>query len=163
MATATAEARAQSHSLEVRRTIRAPRQRVFDAWTKADQMKAWHAPGPNGPSLAEIDLRVGGSYRIHMRGLNGGEHQAFGVYTEVDPPKKVAYTWNWVEMPNMGETLVTIDFVERGDSTEVVLRHSGLPSAAGEKHTEGWNAILDKLCEHFGSPTSGEVHQACTD
>src|SRR3954467_14261328 len=81
--------------LEVRRLIRAPRQRVFDAWTKAEELKAWHAPGPLTVSLAEIDLRVGGAYRIHMQAPDGSEHRASGVYREIDPPRKVVYTWGW--------------------------------------------------------------------
>lgn len=164
MATAAAETRAQSHSLEVRRTIRAPRQRVFDAWTQADQIRAFHAPGPMTVSLIEVDLRVGGAYRLHMLKPDGVESQASGVYTEVDPPRRVAYTWNWANHPEMQNTIVSLDFIERGDSTEVVLRHTGLPSEEeARKHNEGWSAIADKLCEHFGSPTSGVVHEACTD
>ncbi|MDB5876348.1 MAG: Activator of Hsp90 ATPase 1 family protein, partial [Ramlibacter sp.] len=67
-------------TLEVRRTIRAPRQRVFDAWTKTEELKAWHAPGPLTVTLAEIDLRPGGKYRIHMTEPNGTDHKVSGVY-----------------------------------------------------------------------------------
>ena len=56
----------QVPSLEVRRTIRAPRTTVFDAWTTPDELKRWHAPGPLHVELAELDVRVGGAYRIHM-------------------------------------------------------------------------------------------------
>ena len=47
-------------TLEVRRTIRAPRQRVYDAWTQAEELKRWHAPGPLTVSLVEMDVRPGG-------------------------------------------------------------------------------------------------------
>ncbi|MEP7344547.1 MAG: SRPBCC domain-containing protein [Gemmatimonadaceae bacterium] len=133
-------------TLQVRRIIRAPRQRVFDAWTKAEELKAWHAPGPLTVSLAEIDLRPGGSYRIHMREPDGNEHRASGVYREVDAPRKVVYTWGWDGDHPVKDSVVTIEFHERGDVTEVVLTHAGIvddPERAN--HEKGWIAIMDKL------------------
>lgn len=133
-------------ALEVRRTIRAPRQRVFDAWTKTEELKAWHAPGPLTVSLAEIDLRPGGKYRIHMREPDGKEHRASGVYLEVDPPKKVVYSWGWDGDHPVKDSTVTIEFFERGDSTEVVLTHEGI-THDGQRidHEKGWLSIMDKL------------------
>ncbi len=137
-------------SLEVRRTIRAPRQRVFDAWTKAEELKAWHAPGPLTVSLAEIDLRPGGAYRIHMRAPDGTEHRVSGVYREIDPPKKVVYTWGWDGDHPVKDSVVTIEFHDRGASTEVVLRHAGISHDKERTgHTEGWTSILDKFEAHF--------------
>ena len=133
-------------TLQVRRTIRAPRQRVFDAWTKAEELKAWHAPGPLTVSLAELDLRPGGSYRIHMRDPGGAEHRVSGVYREVDPPRKVVYTWGWEGDHSVKDSVVTIEFHERGDATEVVLTHAGIvEDAERANHEQGWTAILDKL------------------
>src|SRR5262245_40600129 len=82
-------------TLEVRRTIRAPRQRVFDAWTKAEELNRWHSPGPSTVDLAEVDLRVGGKWRIDMRGAGGEAWQVHGVYREIDPPRRLVYTWSW--------------------------------------------------------------------
>ena len=140
-------------TLEVRRTIRAPRQRVFDAWTKAEELKKWHAPGPLTVSLAEIDLREGGRYRIHMREPDGKEHKVSGMYREIDPPKKIVYTWGWDGDHPVKDSIVTIEFFERGDATEVVLTHSGIAHDGERKsHTEGWTAILEKLAAHFEAP-----------
>lgn len=135
-------------TVEVRRTIRSPRQRVFDAWTKAEELKAWHAPGPLTVSHAEIDLRPGGTYRIHMRAPDGAEHRVIGVYREVDPPRKLVYTWGWEGEGDhtVKDSVVTLEFHERGDATEVVLTHTGiLDEQERSKHEEGWTAILDKL------------------
>ena len=132
--------------VQVRRTFRAPRQRVFDAWTKAEEIKAWHAPGPLTVSLAEIDLRPGGKYRIHMVEPDGKEHRASGVYREVDPPKKVVYTWGWDGDHPVKDSTVTLEFFERGDATEVVLTHAGITAAkARTSHESGWPSIMDKL------------------
>jgi len=133
-------------SLEVRRTIRAPRQRVFDAWTKTEEIKAWHAPGPLTVSFAEIDLRPGGKYRIHMIEPGGKEHRASGEYRLVDPPNKVVYSWGWDGDHPVKDSTVTIEFFERGEFTEVVLTHAGITHDGERKgHTEGWTSIMDKL------------------
>jgi uncharacterized protein YndB with AHSA1/START domain len=139
-------------TLEVRRVIRAPRQRVFDAWTKADEIKKWHAPGPLSVTQADVDFRVGGAYRIHMTEPDGKEHRAVGVYREIDPPKKVVYTWTWENDGHVKDSVVTLEFLERGDSTEVVLRHDGLPNEKERTdHGHGWSAILDKLAAEYGA------------
>jgi uncharacterized protein YndB with AHSA1/START domain len=134
-------------TLEVRRTIRAPRQRVFDAWTKAEELKKWHAPGPLTVPTAEVDLRVGGNYRINMRAPDGANHIVMGTYREIDPPKRLVYTWSWENRPI--DSLVTIEFHDLGDSTEVVLRHD-LPSEQERtQHEQGWVGCLAKLESMF--------------
>jgi uncharacterized protein YndB with AHSA1/START domain len=138
--------------VEVRRTIHAPRQRVFDAWTKAEEIKAWHAPGPMTVSRADIDLRPGGAYRIHMVAPTGEEHRVVGTYREVDPPRRVVYTWQWETGIDQTVTTVSLDFIERGADTEVVLRHEGFSrDEARASHEQGWTAIMDKLAAHFAS------------
>jgi len=134
---------ATTKTLEIRRTIRAPRQRVFDAWTKPEELNKWHAPGPLTTPHAAVDLRVGGTYTIHMRTPEGKDHIVSGTYRVVDPPRRLVYTWSWKERPI--DSIVTIEFHERENATEVVLRHE-LPSEdeAG-KHEQGWIGCLVKL------------------
>jgi uncharacterized protein YndB with AHSA1/START domain len=147
-----AKAAAAPPTLEVRRTIRAPRQRVFDAWTQAEELKRWHAPGPMTVSLAEIDLRVGGAFRIHMVAPSGEEHRVVGTYREVDPPNHLRYTWQWETGTDATVSTVTIDFVERGSETEVILTHVDLSrEEARVSHLQGWTAIMDKLSTHFAA------------
>ncbi|HJQ10289.1 MAG TPA: SRPBCC domain-containing protein [Gemmatimonadaceae bacterium] len=142
MATQTAPAT----SLQVRRVIKAPRPRVFEAWTKADEITRWHAPGPLTVSLAEIDARPGGKYRIHMRQPDGIEHKVSGVYREVDPPKRLVYTWGWEGDHPVKDSVVTVEFLERGSGTEVVLTHEGFPTEKErDDHEKGWTSILEKL------------------
>ena len=137
--------------VQVRRTIHAPRQRVFDAWTNAEEVKAWHAPAGLTVTLAEIDLRPGGAYRIHMRSPDGKEHRASGVYREVDPPQKVVYSWGWDGDHPVKDSTVTLEFFERGDSTEVVLTHAGISDAKERTgHESGWTSIMDKLESYAG-------------
>ena len=141
-----ASTEARGEALEVRRTIAAPRQRVFEAWTTPAELKRWAGPGPFVTPLAEVDLRVGGHYRIHMREPNGSEHRVFGVYREVDPPRRLVYTWSWENDPEIVESVVTVEFHERGNATEVVLRHEGFPTKESrDRHETGWGGCLKKL------------------
>ena len=143
MATRT---QAKGEALEVRRTFAAPRQRVFDAWTRPEALKRWAAPGAMTAPGAEVDLRVGGSYRIHMSAPDGKEHRVIGVYREVDPPRRLVYTWTWETNPDVTDSVVTVEFLERGASTEVVLRHEALPSVESrDRHAVGWGGCMDKL------------------
>ena len=146
MASTTRHPATTEHTLEIRRTLAASRERVFDAWTRAEELRKWFAPGPLTTAVAESDLRVGGLYRITMRGPDGKEHTVRGVYQIVDPPKRLVFTWKWDDKPSAGESTVTVEFNERGRSTEVVLRHEGLPNEKEvAEHTHGWNGCLEKL------------------
>jgi glutathione S-transferase len=146
MASTTRQPEQSELTLEVRRTFAAPRQRVFDAWTRAEELRRWFAPGPLTTAVAEVDLRVGGRYRVTMRGPDGAEHTVTGVYRAIEPPKRLVYSWRWEDKPSAGESTVTVEFHERGRSTEVVLRHEGLPSAKEiAEHEHGWNGCLEKL------------------
>jgi uncharacterized protein YndB with AHSA1/START domain len=74
----------------------------------------------------------------------GSTYVCFGEFQEVDPPNKVVYTWSW-EPPEMdvGRTLVTVEFHERGDATELVLTHEKFPTAeAASEHSKGWTGCL---------------------
>jgi uncharacterized protein YndB with AHSA1/START domain len=144
MAATTKQASGVETTLEIRRLIPAPRQRVFDAWTNAKELDRWSAPGPM-TARAEVDLRVGGRYRLTMRGPDGVERRVGGVYREIDPPAKLVYTWKWEESA-MPDSVVTVEFHDRGKQTEVVLRHDGLVDPDSRaRHEHGWNGCLDKL------------------
>jgi uncharacterized protein YndB with AHSA1/START domain len=97
-------------------------------------------------AVTEVDLRVGGRYRIHMREPEGKEHRVVGVYREVDPPRRLVYTWTWETDPIVTDSIVTVEFNERGGSTEVVLRHEKLPTVEKrDGHNAGWVVCLEQL------------------
>jgi uncharacterized protein YndB with AHSA1/START domain len=133
-------------TLEIRRTFAAPRERVFNAWTRAEELRRWFSPGPMTTPVAEVDLRVGGRYRIVMRAPDGAEHTVTGVYRTIDAPRRLVFTWQWADKPDPVETIVTIDFKEQGKSTEVLLRHEGHPTETERaSHEHGWHGCLEKL------------------
>lgn len=146
MATTTKAAEQHAATLEIRRLIPAARERVFDAWTQAKELDRWSAPSPM-TARAEVDLRVGGRYRIVMRGPEGVDRTVGGVYRVVERPSKLVYTWKW-EGNAMGESIVTVEFHDRGKETEVVLRHDGLTDPDSRaRHEHGWKGCLDNLVD----------------
>jgi uncharacterized protein YndB with AHSA1/START domain len=133
------------HVLELRRTFNAPRARVFAAWTRPEELSRWSAPGPM-TGQAEVDLRVGGRYRITMSNPDGTARVVGGEYKVVDPPARLVYTWAWIDRPNPAQTVVTVEFHDKGTSTEVHLRHEGFHTEEDcKRHEQGWNGGLAKL------------------
>ena len=131
-------------TLEVRRTFRAARQRVFDALTKAEELKRWHSAGPTTVDATEVDLRVGGKWRVDMRTPEGRTYYVSGSYQEIDPPSRLVYTWKWDT--DLDYSQVTVEFHDLGDATEIVLRHDGLATPKSRAdHERGWLAGFAKL------------------
>ena len=142
----TREQQRSAVTLRLRRTFAAPPERVFRAWTTPEEMKQWKAPGDMTTPVAEVDLRPGGKYRIHMRAPDGAEHHLVGVYRTVEPPRKLVYTWRWQDDPDAPETLVTVEFLDRGGATDLVLTHDLFPNEeASKRHETGWTGCFEKL------------------
>ena len=134
--------------IQLNRVFEASREAVYAAWTDTEAIKQWFGPSTCSAQEAELDLRVGGEYRIKMKTEEFGEIELKGIYKEVSPQERLAYSWEWLSEPlcGMGETSVVVEFVDLGDSTEVRLTHDGFPEAeAAENHNEGWSGTLDKL------------------
>jgi uncharacterized protein YndB with AHSA1/START domain len=132
-------------TLLVRRTIRAPADRIFDAWTRPEHLRAWWGPRPVTCSGAEVDLRVGGHYRIDNALPDGTTLAIRGSFRTVDRPHKLVYTWRMGAEPL--ESLVTVRFEPSGDdATDVIIVHEQLPNqATHDSHDEGWNGCLEGL------------------
>jgi uncharacterized protein YndB with AHSA1/START domain len=135
-------------TLNLTRTYSAPREEVFRAWTEPEALKRWFAPSDEfSTPIAEVDLRVGGAYRIGMKPPDQEDmFIVVGTYREVQPPERLVFTWSWEEGMDVGETLVTVEFRDLGGSTEVVLTHELFPNEqARDKHNEGWSGCLERL------------------
>ena len=137
-------------TLQVRRTFPAPRHKVFEAWTQAEKLTKWlcRVTEQHSTKILELDVRVGGRYRLEVTTPEGDRYHLSGTYQEVQPPERLVFTWSWEGDPNFGETLVMVDFRARGNSTEVILTHERFPNAkARDQHTMGWNGCFDRLAE----------------
>jgi uncharacterized protein YndB with AHSA1/START domain len=133
-------------SLRIERVFDAPCEQVFDAWTNPEVLRRWWTAHPDGSTpVAEVDLRVGGRYRLTMQLPDGSRHTVGGEYHEVVRPSKLVYSWQWEQ--GGGESghvsTVTVSFHGRDERTLVVLEHTGLADAQSrDRHAEGWSACL---------------------
>jgi uncharacterized protein YndB with AHSA1/START domain len=133
----------------MKRVIRAPRPLVFDALTEPDELAKWWGPsGFTAPSV-EVDLRVGGSYRIAMQPPDGDLFYLAGEFREIDPPARLAYTFRWEDPdPDDQETLVTLTLRDLGASTEVIVTQGEFATEGRRAlHHQGWTDSLDRLQE----------------
>src|SRR5215472_9328213 len=84
-------------SFTLSRVVEAPSERVFAAWTEPKMLKRWWGPPGFTTPTAEVDLRVGGAYKLAMTSPGGDTYVVFGKFVTIDAPKKLAYTWAWEE------------------------------------------------------------------
>ena len=147
---ATPEVRPET-TLRLERTIAAPREKVFAAWTQAEAVVRWFAPGAAYRcAVPVLEPRPGGVYRIEMAHSGGNVHFVGGVYREVVPPSRLVFTWGWEKNPERGETLVTVELFEDGPRTRLVLTHELFPSVeVRDSHATGWTGGLDHLVKMF--------------
>jgi uncharacterized protein YndB with AHSA1/START domain len=98
------------------RVFDAPRQMVFDAFTRPELLKRWF--GPRGWSLVvcEVDLKVGGEFRYVLRGPDGRDMGMRGVYREIAPPDRSVHMESFDDFPG-AESQVTTVLVERDGKT----------------------------------------------
>lgn len=137
------------HSLSLTRILPAARQAVFAAWTTAASVQQWMCPEAVSIPLVELDVRVGGAFRVDML-IDGVVVSHTGVYREVTPPEKVVFTWTSANTLGQ-ETLVTIILRALSDDrTELRLTQTLLPTdATTQQHTRGWTQILDHLMSYL--------------
>jgi uncharacterized protein YndB with AHSA1/START domain len=134
--------------LVVRRIIKAPIGRVFDAWTEPEQLRRWWGPRPVRCSDATLDLRVGGAYRIGNQLPDGSVIWISGEFEVVEPPGKLVYSWRveGKDSPSAECSRVTVHFEPCADGTEVIVIHERIDSEATRTdHEHGWNGCLDGL------------------
>jgi len=140
-------------ALIVRRTIRASAARVFEAWTRPEHLRRWWGPAGVQCTAAEVDLRVGGGYRIANRLPSGDVVWISGVFEQVEPPRLLVYTWQTAASAS-GSERVTVRFRDAGDGTEVVVVHARIPDApTRDGHEAGWQGCFDGLEALFETPS----------
>lgn len=135
----------QDFTLQLNHTYPVKRERVFNAWTKSEQLAHWWGPEGFKTTIEEMNVEAGGNYKFNMHAPDGETHVLTGQYMEIVPNEKLVFTWKWengdAAFPS---TTVTIDFLDKGDSTEVVVTHTDLPSEeAANNHNFGWTSSLE--------------------
>ena len=146
-------AQTEQLTLAIKRFIKAPRDRVYAAWTDPAQLKQWF--GPESVQTLELiaDARVGGEFRWDLSNAEGEKMTVRGEYRELQPDKKIVFTWQWDddEVWEKHTSVVTVELSDRDGGTELVLTHEQLPNEKSrDGHMGGWNSALDKLEKWFG-------------
>ena len=141
------DARPSELTLHLERSLHAPASLVYEACTEPDLLAEWW--GPNGfttPGI-EIDVRVGGRYRIAMQPPEGELFYLNGEFLEVDPPTRLAYTFRWEDPdPDDQETVVTISLRDAGESMEFIVDQGPFATEARhDLHHAGWTESLVRL------------------
>jgi len=132
--------------LELELVLHASRERTFRALTEPAALASWWGPSGFTTTEIELDLRVGGGYRIGMQPPSGELFYLAGEFLDIDPPRRVVYTFRWEDPdPDDRETVVTLSLAA-GDATVVSLRQGEFATAARlELHRSGWTDSFGKL------------------
>ena len=131
--------------ISVKRLLKAPRERVFDAWTRPDLMARWFAPKGDWTVAVASDFRIGGRYELDMRDTEGGRHLQFGHYREIVPVSRLVFTWSCPDLAVV-DSIVTVELVDHGERTELLLTHELPPDPKVRRgHEEGWEGCLGNL------------------
>lgn len=131
----------------VRRKIRATRPFLFKAWTDPARFFCWFGPKAWLVERCEVDARPGGAWRAWLKRGDGASICVGGVYTEVEPERRIAFTWDNDERgrPTEVTSLVTVEFTEIADGVEVSITHRELSTGQAVDMDVGWNSTLDSL------------------
>jgi uncharacterized protein YndB with AHSA1/START domain len=135
-------------TLVVRRRIYAAPEKLFAAWTRPEHLMRWWGPEGVACPAAEIDLRVGGSYRIANRFPDGTLIWIVGVFELIEPHSRLIYTWKLESQYGPAER-VTVSFEPVGAATEVIVTHERIcDEATRSGHERGWIGCLASLAEY---------------
>ncbi len=135
-------------AVQIRRRFDAPPARVYDAFANINALAELIRPEDVKIEEAHADVREGGEYKIVLRMADDELWTLHGVYRVVSPPGRLALTWSWIEDDPKDEqhTLLTLEFAQDGDGTELTLRHElFLRDESRASHENGWGKCLDKL------------------
>ena len=146
--------RTSDRELVVTRTVGGPPRLVFEAWTKPELMERWWTPKsfPITLQSCEMDVRVGGSYRL-VFGYEGSTFEFFGRYVEVVPPSRLVWTNDEGED---AATITTVTFEDVGGRTRLVVHDlypsgDALDAAIASGSTSGMPESLAQLDELLGT------------
>ena len=145
-------AEAGERELVITRIFDAPRHLVFQAWTEPDRVARWWGPQGFATVYCDMDVRLGGTFRVCVRSPAGVEQWKQGVYREVSAPERLVFTFAWEDANGEPghETVVTVTFAEHGGKTKLTLHQAVFETVeACNDHQRGWTSTLQCLAEYL--------------
>ena len=146
------------HTVRLTRVFRAPRERVFECWTRAEHLTHWFAPKGFTIHSCETDARPGGTFKLCMRTPWGKEYWVRGEFREIKAPahllihctaddhEGVARLQESIDVSfseERGKTTVALVAIARGPSDEAARMLKGMD--------QGWAETIDRLNQHLRS------------
>ncbi len=138
-------------SLLVEKSFPVSVQVLADAWTSPEKLKQWWKPAGNQLKNVENDLKTGGKILYEFGTQSGQEDlKITGEYQEVQPDKKLVYSWNW-DLPTTqavtdNEFRLTVEFEPEGNGSKLKVTQENFKAQESiHPHQEGWNKALDDL------------------
>jgi uncharacterized protein YndB with AHSA1/START domain len=134
--------------LEMERLIPAPPERVFEYWTEPELVAKWFGPGDFDVPNSHLDLRPGGKWRTTIRSPEGQLRTVSGVYSTIDPPRRLVFTWAWDDDSGVRghETQVTVTLEPTPGGTRLRLVQEDFQNRdVRDRHNGGWASSLSKL------------------
>ena len=142
--------------IQVRRTIKAPQKKVFDAWAKSALLEKWLYPLENWTASTSSEFKVGGTFKHEMmervpplatnRELQEAGNDRFiceGTYLVIDPPKKLMFTWN---SKFVRDTQVKVELKKVKGGTEIIIRHENINGSTDQEQQKArWEGCLESL------------------
>lgn len=149
-------------TVSIQRTFDSPIDKIWNAWTKEEDLKKWWGPRAFDCPVSHIDFKVGGKYIASMRDKNKGDVTwSTGIYKEIIPQQKLVMTDSFsdsngkivsaYEAGMIGEwpteLIITVELKEDHGKTYMTLTQEPMPADMYEDCIKGWNECLDKMRE----------------
>jgi uncharacterized protein YndB with AHSA1/START domain len=134
--------------LELERLIPASPERVFELWTEPDLVVKWFGPEGFDIPSSDLDIRPGGKWRIVLRTPEGELRTVSGVYTKIEPPRRLVFTWGWDDDKGVRgyETEVTVTLEPTPGGTRLKLVQQVFQTSEMRAlHGTGWTGAFVKL------------------
>jgi uncharacterized protein YndB with AHSA1/START domain len=134
----------------VRRRFSATRKFLFRAWTHPAEFSRWFGPKGWAVERCDLDPRPGGYWRAWFRTSKGAAVYVGGIYSEVEPDRRLVFTWDTNLQGGEPESLsvVSVEFQDSEGGAEVCITHRKLGSAQAVDMDAGWNNTFDSLEEY---------------
>jgi uncharacterized protein YndB with AHSA1/START domain len=145
---------ADAADLEISRLVRAPRAKLWRAWTEPEQLKQWWCPKPWTTEVRAFELRPGGDFHTFMRGPDGGTSDNPGSFLDIAPQQRLVFTsmltGGWRPATPWMPFTAIITMADEGDGTRYVARVMHPDQASRDKHEamgffDGWGTCIDQL------------------
>ena len=151
--------RSTGRELVITRVFDAPRDLVFNVWTKPEHVVRWWGPNDFTLPFCEMDFRTGGAYKYCMRSPQGEDHWVWGTYREIVEPERIVLTWDRKDLEGnpRSNSVVTVTFADDEGKTRFTLRQGIFDSQEDcVEHQGGWTECFDRLADYVENSWSTE-------